>query len=225
MPASTDSSNAKEPGREELRPDEPAKPDASDPAREARVVLDALERSGFAYQTLEAVRSLARLPAQLTEALLEVLPEIHHPGVVDMVVRLIGQSRTDFDPHRLCELFDSTDSPSIRWAIANTLAEARPPRAAEWIRQRVNDTSLGTDREMLGLAVARTSPPSIANPLLLTMLTELPGHAALGLAESGTIAEVAVLEAVAAKLEGWQQQGVLLAIQKIKKRAREQDLR
>jgi len=56
------------------------------------------------------------------------------------------------------------------------------------------------------LAAARTNPPDTANPVLLRLLDELPGHAALGLAESGTLSELPALERAYKSTTGWERE-------------------
>jgi hypothetical protein len=76
---------------------------------------------------------------------------------------------------------------------------------------------LGQAREMLRFSLARTGPPVVAIPLLIEFLGDLPGHAALGLAECGTPSELPALAQASEMLSGRQRRGVLRAIARIEK--------
>jgi hypothetical protein len=182
-------------------------------------VLAALANAGFYAPSIDALaHAYPRIPPQAAAVLLGQLDSLQDLRTLEMVVRVLALAKDDFDPAPMLSLFERTTSEFLRWAISNTLAEARPRRAAEWIARAIRDQSLGQAREMLGLALARTNPPAGAIPLLIEFLGDLPGHAALGLAECGTPSELPALAHAAERLTGWQKRGVLRAIARIEKR-------
>jgi hypothetical protein len=71
---------------------------------------------------------------------------------------------------------------------------------------------------MLLLALARIAPRDVANPVLLRHLDEMPGHVALGLAESGGMAEAEALRHKATREKGWVRKELQRAIRRIEKR-------
>jgi hypothetical protein len=71
---------------------------------------------------------------------------------------------------------------------------------------------------MLALAVARTSSPAEANRALAGLLDEIPGHAAIALAECGGPKELALLKAKASKTKGWVKKECEKAVRAIARR-------
>ncbi len=187
-----------------------------------REVMSALAGRGYSAVNLKELQDrFAPFPTSLANALVEILHSVTQTNVRESIVRALGVSRGDFDVLPLAKLYDETDSPSIRWAIANTLAELRPTALASWLLERAQDRRLGKAREMLPLAVARTSPRTIANPILVRLLADLPGHAALGLAESGGPEELAALKQAYKKAHGWEREQIGRAVAIIERRAQE----
>jgi HEAT repeat protein len=181
-----------------------------------------LAARGCAAKSLnELTERYAPLPEPLADALVDLLPSVDHPNVREGVVRALGARRTGFNVRPLLVLLEQTPSDSLRWAIANTLAEARPSDVASWVLQAVQDVRYGKAREMLALAAARTSAPAAANPVLVRLLAELPGHAALGLAESGTPKERPALRRAREQASGWEREQIGRTIDIITRRRQE----
>jgi len=187
-----------------------------------REVMAALASRGYSAASLKELQEeFAPFPTELANNLVEMLRRVTDTNVLEAIVRALGATRGGFDASPMTKLYDETDAPSLRWAIANTLAEARPTASAAWLLLRAQDHRLGQAREMLPLAVARTSPPDIANPALVRLLAEMPGHAALGLAESGGLGELAPLKQAYHRAQGWEREQVGRAIAIIERRAQE----
>lgn len=187
-----------------------------------RGVMSALASRGYPAASLKELQDkFAPFPTHLANDLVEMLSRVSNTNVLEAIVRTLGAARCEFDTSPLAELFDETDVPSLRWAIANTISETRPTELASWLLSRAQDHRLGQAREMLPLAVARTLPPDIANPVLVRLLGEIPGHAALGLAESGGPGELAALKQAYHRAQGWDREQIGRTIAIIERRAQE----
>ena len=182
-------------------------------------VLNDLANRGYPAESLsDLVNRHAPLPADLSGALLESLAATSDPALQEAIVRALGAARTAIDVQPLVQLFEGATSDSLRWAIANTFAELRPSGIGEWLLEALQTPTYGKAREMLALAVARTNPAAHANPVLLDLLDEMPGHVALALAESGTTDELTVLKERAASAKGWIKTELEKAVRAIRRR-------
>ena len=131
--------------------------------------------------------ALQNVPLSVTvvDVLLKWLRQTEQEEVQTAIVRSLTACGVEFDGAILVELFENTSSESLRWTIANTIAEARPVGIAGWLLRVVPDSSYGEARQMLLLALARLVPATVANKVLWDVFEELPGYAADALAESG----------------------------------------
>jgi hypothetical protein len=120
----------------------------------------------------------------------------------------------------LTRLFETTKSESLRWAIANTLSCTQPEGVQEWILRSVQDGAYGKGREMLAIALARLLPADVANPVLVSLLGDLPVHAAAGLAVSGTRNELAALQSAYDRAKGLTKKQMAKSIKAIERRER-----
>jgi hypothetical protein len=188
---------------------------------EAQPVVADLRAAGYAVNSIgDLRRSYGPLPPAAVQILLRWLPRISPSPLQDAIVRDLAYVTEAFDVRPLLLLFEETSSESLRWAIANTLAELRPLDARGWIIAALQNREYGRAREMLPLTLARIAPRELANPILLEHLDEMPGHIALGLAESGGLPEAAVLRRKAAGETGWIRKEIQRAIRKIERRAK-----
>lgn len=186
-----------------------------------RPLLQRLAEQGYEVSDLrELVLRHAPLAPKVVDTLLEWLPKIEDGAIKEHIVRALGAAGAPFPGESLAELFDRSTSEGLRWAIANTIAEARPGGITDWVLERARDPATGKAREMLALAVARLAPPEVANAALLRMLDDLPGHVALALAEIGGPYEATVLEAKSAATRGWVKREIEAAIRAIRRRSR-----
>ncbi len=184
-----------------------------------RRAMDYLASRGYTGTSIQdLVQRYAPIPRGLAEALLDLVGKLEDPNVIESVVRALGTVREDLDPSPLIRLFERVSSENLRWAIANTLAEARPRRAGAWSLRALQESAYGKAREMLLLAAARTNPPGVANPVLVAMLGELPAHAALALAETATVQELPALEQAYANSSGWQREEIGRALSVTRRR-------
>lgn len=185
-----------------------------------RALIDDLTAIGYASESInDLLHRYAPLPGKLVQYLVDSLPQLESPALQESVVRALGAAGESFRSSVLITLFESTNRESLRWAIANTFAELRPLDARRWLISALQEHSYGKAREMLTLAVARTSPPLEANPVLVRLLQEMPGHAAMGLAESGTVQELAALKERLGSARGWVARELRRAIKAINQRA------
>jgi hypothetical protein len=191
--------------------------------RAEQAVLGALANRGYRAASIqELLAKHTPLSRDLVEAILAVMQVTSESNVLERLVRALGAAREPFDARALTQLFERTDSEHLRWAIANTLAEVRPLKIHNWLLGAIRQPGYGRGREMLTLAVARTIPPKVANQVLVELLAEMPGHAALGLAESGGGDELGELELAYAAARGWEKEQIGRTIAIIKRRLQEQ---
>lgn len=186
-----------------------------------QVVIRKLEDVGVTADSLADLRRrYFRLPGEVVQVLLRSL-EYAVPQVQDEIVRTLASVEQPFDARALTRLFETTESDSLRWAIANTLAELRPLDVRQWLIDTLARREYGKAREMLPLAIARTASPSVANQVLLSHFDEMPGHVALALAESGGPSELEFLRRTAPSTKGWVRKEIDRAVRRIAKRIAE----
>ena len=186
---------------------------------EAQPVVAELRAAGFTVSSIgELRRSYGPLPTTAVQILLRWLPRVAAFSLQEAIARDLAYVIDPFDVRPLLALFEDTSSESLRWAIANTLAELRPLDARDWVITALEHREYGRAREMLPLALARIAPRDVANPILLNHLEEMPAHVALGLAESGGPIEAAELKRAAEREKGWIRKELQRAIKEIEKR-------
>lgn len=185
-------------------------------------LLEELMAAGYPLTSLaELLTRYAPLPAAIVDILLDRLAEMQDPAVQEQIVRALGASAVPIPAEQLIMLFRTTESNGLRYAIANTMAQAEVQGAGAWLLEAVRNPGFGVARQMLALAVARRAPRVLANPILVGLLDDLPGHAALALAESGEQQEVRALEVKYPTASGWEKQEIGRAISVIRRRLAE----
>lgn len=181
-------------------------------------LLEELRAAGYPLATIdELLWRHAPLPEPVVRSLLHWLPQLSDTSVKEQVVRALGASAQPFDGRALVQQFEDCDSDAVRYAVANTLAASRATGVTDWILTAIARPESGTAREMLALAAARLAGED-ANPVLLKLLEELPGHAALALAETGGEQELRALETKYLTSEGWVKQQIGRAVSVIRRR-------
>jgi len=184
-----------------------------------RPLLQELAEAGYPVTSLDDLLTrYAPLPPAIVTLLLDSLSEVTDTAVQEQMVRALGASAGAFDGTSLITVFQNTHSAGLQYAIANTMAQADVRDAAHWILDAVQNPANGTARQMLALAAARRNPPMLANPVLLELLDDLPGHVALALAESGQLSELEALETKYTTTAGWEKQQIGRAISAIRRR-------
>lgn len=187
-------------------------------------LLTSLRAAGYPVDSLgDIARTYAPLPKSLVDVLLAALPTIPEVNIKEGIVRALGASRVRYDGRILTDLFEATDNDSLRWAIANTLSIGKMRGVGVWVLDAMQRKEYGTARQMLPLAAVRHNPPNVANPILLGLLTEMPGHVAMALAESGGESELAALQAQYEIAEGWTNRAIGQAIDVIRRRRQESE--
>lgn len=182
-------------------------------------LLDELAAAGYPLVNFDELLSrYAPLKEPVVNVLLSRVLGVRDKSVQQQVVRALGASAVPFSGMSITRLFDSTDSESLRFAIANTLAEAPVTGVSDWLLRAARDASTGTAQQMLLLAVARHIEPTRASPLLLELLDALPGHAALALAEVGGGEELKALRLKYETTRGWVKTQIGRAIAVIERR-------
>jgi hypothetical protein len=185
------------------------------------VLADLRNVGVFVEEWNDVVSRYAPLPQSVVDVLLRWLPLLDHPAVQEAVVRAIAAAPTvHYDGRVLARLFETTESESLRWAIGNTFECTKPEGVNEWILRIVQNPSFGKGREMLAIALARLVGADVANPVLVSLLRDLPIHAAVGLAVSGTSSELAALESARDRAKGSTRKEISKAIRAIERRSR-----
>jgi hypothetical protein len=189
---------------------------------EARKVIAFLESKGVRAESIEdLVRTHAPLDQKTSSALLDALSVTADSNVLQSIIRALGASGSGFDSRRLADLFEKTDSESIRWTIANTLSLVSPTDLGGWLVEALRQKGYGKAREMLALAAARASPRDLANEALVDLLAEMPGHAAAALAEIGDQDVLGPLKKAGLSARGWEKTEISRAITIIARRLQE----
>lgn len=190
-------------------------------ASPGRYLTDSGPQGTRSLQMDELATKYAPLPGPVVAVLLEWLPEARDTEVQEQVVRALGASGVAFDGDALVMLFRITESGTLRYAIANTLAQAPVRGVGTWLLKAVENPEYGTARQMLALAAARHNASAVANPVLVGLLAQIPGHAALALSETGGQNELEALEHVYANASGWVKQEIGRAISVVRRRLTE----
>lgn len=169
---------------------------------EEPILRDIEKASANPVTSLAALQNVP-LSVAVVDVLLTWLGQIEQEEIQAAIVRSLTASGVEFDGAILVELFENSSSDSLRWAIANTIAEARPVGITDSLLRVVPDSSYGDARQMLLLALARLVPATCANKVLWDVFDELPGHAADALAESGDSHALEELRKRRNSYKGW----------------------
>lgn len=134
-------------------------------AERERAFLAALSKRGVSVPSLAAlVEGRCPVTRDVVDSILQRLPNEPSPVFQEMLVRVLAASPVDpMEGRTLTRVFEETDSVVLRWAIANTLAEARPMGVSEWLLRSLQTEAYGKTREMLALAVARHAYDALQN--------------------------------------------------------------
>lgn len=136
------------------------------------------------------------------------------------LVRPLAAVKEPFDASPLTVLFEKTNDESLRWQIANAIAQTRPRDVTDWVVRAVENQAYDQSREMLVLALARLAPKEVAQPILMRLLEHFPGFVAMAWSEIGTDLELQILETkVETAKPAWVKKEFVRAIKNIKKRA------
>lgn len=166
-------------------------------------VIDDLRRQGVLVQSVqELIERHAPLSPDVVSILSDWLPKITDDQVREGLVRALGAASEPFDGSILVDCFNSTSSESLRWAIANTIAEVRPLGISVWLVTAVTKVELGDSRQMLVLALGRMMKPRESRPILRSLLSQMPGHVALALADVGDDQDAKVLGSMLESIRG-----------------------
>lgn len=173
--------------------------------RALQPVVEDLREIGITVDSVDDLPSRhAPLNDSITSVLRRWLGGFEDPRATEQVVRALAAARPGFPGTELTDLFDQASDPSLRWAIANTVALARPSDVTDWLRSRVRDRSIGKPREMLILAAAELLPPEEARSVLRDVAPDFPGHAAMALRNLGTQAELQLLDSIRGDASEWE---------------------
>jgi len=185
----------------------------------AAPILRDLSAIGVTPSSLDRLaHEYAPLSDDVVKVLLNWIPRATDPDIQESLIRPLGATGVSFNGEPLIEAFENTRSEGLRWAIANTIAEARPMGITDWLLGAVQDPAYGDDRQMLALAVARLASPKIANDVLTSIFDQLPGHVAMALAESGGTRELKLLREKRKQHKGWIRKEIDKAVRTIAKR-------
>jgi hypothetical protein len=189
-----------------------------------RPILDKLKQLGVTGNSIdEIVQRYAPLPPPVIEVLLESLSDMSITGIKESIIRALGAAQEPFDGELLIQCFEKDYSDTLRWPIANTLAEARVNGVSQWLVHAVLNKRYGKSREMLVMALAKTVSPDVALPVLRSVFEELPGHVARAMRDIGTASDANFLERRVEAYKGWEKKELLKTIKAIQKRNKSQD--
>lgn len=186
-------------------------------------VVNELKRNGYNFDHFnhgDFLNKYAPLNDKIVNILLDYLPKTSNDYLgQDTIVRFLGAVSNRYDGRLLIEVFDNTESNDLRFAIANTIAEANPLNVNEWLEKTIKrkDLEIGAFM-MLPIAVARMFPTEKANAILNEVYSTSPVNVAQGMAISGAKEELNLLEKEKHKFKGWKKKEFEKAINKIKKR-------
>lgn len=189
-------------------------------------VLDDLRSIGVTPTSLGTLASeYPPLSQEIVDVLLRWISRTDDPDLLESLVRALAASEVVFDGKPLAQAFENSKSDTLRWAIANTMAEALPTSITDWIIRALQTPGYGEARQMLPLALARLASSRTANEVLISVFAELPGHVALALAESGGEAELKFLRVKRAQYAGWIRKEIDNAVRAITKRLAQNPIR
>jgi hypothetical protein len=78
------------------------------------------------------------------------------PNKQEMLIRALISAKNSFDGGTLLKMFDDEETPSfLRWAIANTLAEAKVINIEKWIFQKLQSSKYASENERLFYALPK----------------------------------------------------------------------
>ncbi len=100
----------------------------------ARPILDELSAKGFEADSIEhLVKKYAPLPSEAIAIILAHIEPGQDARHCERLVRAAAAAKSPFDGTRLAMCYDTTTDESLRWAIANTIALARPHSIEGWL--------------------------------------------------------------------------------------------
>lgn len=155
------------------------------------------------------------LSDEIVEILLSWLPVSTNERVLEGIVRSLALPRNPYDGTALAQLFDKTNSDTLRWIIANTIAEARPLSINEWLTETARNASYGDARQMLIVAVGRMIDAESAIPMLKEASIAFPAFAAMALAECGDKSTIEFLKKLKRNASAMEQQEISKAISQL----------
>ncbi len=110
-----------------------------------------LARAGFdAPSIYDVAERYVPLPRAAVEILLSYITSFDDDNAKEDIVRQLVAPEQPFDGRPLVDCFESTTNSSLRWAILNTIACARPHSIDEWLRTALRDTWIETTMRALG---------------------------------------------------------------------------
>jgi hypothetical protein len=116
-----------------------------------RPIVESLANLGFHVDSFdEIVKKFAPLPKPIVDVLLRALEECKDWKQREALARALGTAKEPFDGRILTRLYDETWDCGLQFAIANTIALARPHSIQEWIEKSDKHSKLRTDLTNLG---------------------------------------------------------------------------
>lgn len=146
-----------------------------------------LRSLGYPRDSLEGFVTNRLDVREAVPVLLRDLPKIDDVAVKEQIVRGLTTPDTKrVSPEAISVLVDEfckSDDHSLRWAIANALAEMADEDDFDQIASLARDDRYGKSREMLALALGRMKKEPRAVDVLLELLDDdvMAGHAIIGL--------------------------------------------
>jgi len=128
--------------------------------RLSKPMLDELREHSYVGDSInDIVNKYAPLPRDLVEMLLQWIERISGTFVEDMSiearvvqiwVRALAAAKDQFDGQILVKCFERTNSESLKWAVANTVALTKPHSIDDWLTEKLKNEYWGKTLRDLG---------------------------------------------------------------------------
>jgi len=122
------------------------------------------------------------LSEEIVDILLKWLRRIDNYNILEMLVRVLGDTEKPFDGAKLKELYIALDDfrgDSVRFAIANTIACGKVSGLDNWIIEAIKNPKYDkSSRAMLCEAIANKHPKEKAVEVLKEVFDDVPSRAA-----------------------------------------------
>ncbi len=116
-----------------------------------RPIVDQVRARGFdASSITEAVKRYSPLPDEIVAVFLNGVENSADLKLLETLIRGLGAAAHPFDGRPLVKCYETFKDDNLRWAIANTIALARPHSIDDWIEDALHNPVLGKTLRELG---------------------------------------------------------------------------
>jgi HEAT repeat protein len=149
---------------------------------DAQPMFDDLDEIGVGVESFNELNS-QKLSPEAVQVLLDWLPRLGNLNVKETIIRIL--TKPEARPAAASTLIDEFwNCPELRWEIGNALATVADDSVFDEVRAISQDKELGSDREMVVVALGNMKNPEAVNVALeLTNDPDVAGHAVIALGE------------------------------------------